>query len=180
MVHVVPVRAEVHEEAAIRLAADGSADGMTIALTVSMFFLTSLTVVAALTLSSAASLAHDIFAGRDGHDRRATGEMRTLRWSAVAVGAPAVVLAVALEGREVTFLAQFAITAAAAAVLPGADFAWFPLESTGLVSVPVGFLTGWAASRTTGSGPRSRAQYWALEERALTESGSAEPPGRVR
>ncbi|OKK23382.1 hypothetical protein AMK09_08955 [Streptomyces sp. CB02488] len=158
---------------------------MTIALTVSMFFLTSLTVVAALTFRRQLLWRTTSSPAETG----TTGELRvrcalcaglrspSARWrwcsrSRWKVGR--------LEGREVTFLAQFAITAAAAAVLPGADFAWFPLESTGLVSVPVGFLTGWAASRTTGSGPRSRAQYWALEERALTESGSAEPPGRVR
>ncbi|MHC3820316.1 sodium/solute symporter [Streptomyces sp. DT9] len=211
---------------AIRLAADGSAGGMTIALTVSMFFLTSLTVVAALTLSSAASLAHDVFTSGAGRDRRAKTEMRLLRWSAVAVGALAVVLAVALEGREVTFLAQFAITAAAAAILPtvlfelfwsgytragmlwsvygglgtcvvlqlfgpavsgsptsilpGADFAWFPLEATGLVSVPVGFLMGWAASRVTASGSTARARYQDLEERALTGAGSANSSEQVK
>ncbi|MFF1920579.1 cation acetate symporter [Streptomyces sp. NPDC058221] len=211
---------------AIQLASDGTAGGLTIALTVSMIFLTSLTVVAALTLSSAASLAHDVFARGGGRDRRATTEMRTLRWSAIAVGAPAVVLAVALEGKEVTFLAQFAITAAAAAilptlvfelfwsgytragmlwsvygglascvvlqmfgpavsgsatsVLPGADFAWFPLEATGLVSVPVGFLAGWAASLMTASRSKARGRYKDLEKRALTGAGAADPPGRVR
>ncbi|MGN5636112.1 sodium:solute symporter family transporter [Streptomyces sp. AC154] len=151
---------------------------------------------------------------------------RRHRWSAVAVGALAVVLAVALEGREVTFLAQFAITAAAAAILPtvvielfwsgytragmlwsvygglgtcvvlqlfgpavsgsptsilpGADFTWFPLEATGLASVPVGFLMGWAASRVTASGSMARARYQDLEERALTGTGSANSSERVQ
>ncbi|MFD4903403.1 cation acetate symporter [Streptomyces sp. NPDC058411] len=201
---------------ALQLAADGSAGGMIIALTVSMFFLTGLTVVAALTLSAAASLAHDVFADGEGRDRGATSEMRALHWSAIAVGALAVALAVALQGREVTFLAQFAITAAAAAilptlvfelfwsgytragmlwsvygglgtsvflqlfgpavsgsptsVLPGADFSWFPLEATGLVSIPVGFLTGWAASRITASGSTTGAAYKDMERRALTGS----------
>ncbi|WP_377267518.1 cation acetate symporter [Peterkaempfera sp. SMS 1(5)a] len=32
------------------------------------------------------------------------------------------------------------------ALLPDQDFHWWPLETTGLVSVPVGFLLGWAGS----------------------------------
>lgn len=173
---------------ALQLAADGSSGGAILALTVSMIFLTSLTVVAALTLSSAASLAHDIL----GRGRSMATEIKLMRWSGAIVGALAVVLAVGLQGRNVVSLSHFAIAATAAAILPSlvlglfwsgytragmlwsvyggigccavlqlfgpavsgspdsilpdVDFAWFPLDTTGLVSVPVGFLLGWVAS----------------------------------
>lgn len=41
-----------------------------------------------------------------------------------------------------------AVSGSAHALFPGADFHWFPLETTGIVSVPVGFLAG-----ALGSGP---------------------------
>jgi SSS family solute:Na+ symporter/cation/acetate symporter len=203
---------------ALELAADGSSGGAILALTVSMIFLTGLTVVASLTLSSAASLAHDIFAPTVGRGRSATSEIRAMRWSAAVVGVLAVMIAVGLQGKNVAFLAQFAVAAAAAAILPtlvlglfwsgytrtgmlwsvygglgcsmvlqvfgpavsgrpastfpGADFAWFPLEATGLVSVPVGFLLGWAASRASASSA-TRSEFRQLEDRALTGAATA-------
>ncbi|MFB7652434.1 MULTISPECIES: cation acetate symporter [unclassified Streptomyces] len=203
---------------ALQLAADGSSGGAILALTVSMIFLTSLTVVASLTLSSAAALAHDIYAPTAGRKRSMTSEIWAMRWSSGAVGALAVVLAVALQGKSVTFLSYFAVGAAAAAIfpalvlalfwpgytrtgmlwsvygglgccvvlqlfgpavsgtpasiLPGVDFAWFPLETTGLVSVPVGFLLGWVASRTSAS-PPTRAGHRQFEKQALT--GTSRP-----
>ncbi|MGW7379138.1 sodium/solute symporter [Streptomyces sp. NPDC054794] len=33
-----------------------------------------------------------------------------------------------------------------ASVFPKADFGWFPMQSTGLVSIPVGYLAGWLGS----------------------------------
>ncbi|MFK0173694.1 cation acetate symporter [Streptomyces sp. NPDC090306] len=178
---------------ALQLADGKSGGGAILALTVSMIFLTSLTVVASLTLSSAASVAHDIYALRAARGTT-TSEIRVVRWSGAVLGALAVVPAVVLEGQNVTFLAEFSVATAASAILPsmvlglfwprftrrgmlcsvyggivccvvlqlfgpgvsgstgsilpGSDFAWFPLETTGLVSVPVGFLLAWAVSRT--------------------------------
>jgi SSS family solute:Na+ symporter/cation/acetate symporter len=40
-----------------------------------------------------------------------------------------------------------AVSGTPAAVFPHADFHWFPLQSTGLVSVPFGYLAGWLGSR---------------------------------
>ncbi|MFB7085196.1 cation acetate symporter [Streptomyces sp. NPDC056296] len=199
---------------ALQLAADGSSGGAILALTVSMIFLTSLTVVASLTLSSAASLAHDIYAPTVGRKRSMTSEIWAMRWSSGAVGALAVVLAVALQGKSVGFLSYFAVGAAAAAIfpalvlglfwpgytragmlwsvygglaccvvlqlfgpavsgtpdsiLPGVDFAWFPLETTGLVSIPVGFLLGWAASRASAASPSTHPGHRQFERQALT------------
>ncbi|MER7664148.1 cation acetate symporter [Streptomyces sp. NPDC096193] len=37
------------------------------------------------------------------------------------------------------------------AIFPDQDFTWFPYTTTGLVSIPVGFLAGWLATRLTNS-----------------------------
>ncbi|MGW0842256.1 solute symporter family protein [Streptomyces sp. NPDC002787] len=50
-------------------------------------------------------------------------------------------------------------------VYPNADFAWFPLQNPGIVSIPAGFLLGWFGSRL---GPREEATvYEDFEVRAL-------------
>ncbi|MFB7031664.1 MULTISPECIES: cation acetate symporter [unclassified Streptomyces] len=207
---------------ALRLAHEGSGGGIIMALTVSMVFLTGLTVVAALTLTSAASLAHDVFARTTRGSRGGTTEIGAMRWSATVVGALAVTLAIILQGKNFDFLGQFAVTVAAATVLPAlvlelfwsgytragmlwtvygglgccvllqlfgpavsgaphsvlsdVDFAWFPLASTGLVSVPVGFLLGWAASRMTASGSAVRSAHTEWEEMALTGTDASDRP----
>ncbi|MFF7972448.1 cation acetate symporter [Streptomyces sp. NPDC007905] len=40
-----------------------------------------------------------------------------------------------------------AVSGTPAAVFPNADFHWFPMQSTGLVSIPFGYLAGWLGSR---------------------------------
>ncbi|GGW12444.1 cation acetate symporter [Streptomyces capoamus] len=40
-----------------------------------------------------------------------------------------------------------AVSGTPSAVFPHADFGWFPLQSTGLVSIPFGYLAGWLGSR---------------------------------
>ncbi|MFF4352628.1 cation acetate symporter [Streptomyces sp. NPDC001530] len=40
-----------------------------------------------------------------------------------------------------------AVSGTPAAVFPNADFALFPMQSTGLVSIPFGYLAGWLGSR---------------------------------
>ncbi|WP_435270206.1 cation acetate symporter [Streptomyces sp. 1222.5] len=40
-----------------------------------------------------------------------------------------------------------AVSGTPAAVFPHADFHWFPMQSTGLVSIPFGYLAGWLGSR---------------------------------
>ncbi|MDX3615662.1 cation acetate symporter [Streptomyces europaeiscabiei] len=50
-------------------------------------------------------------------------------------------------------------------VYPNADFAWFPLQNPGIVSIPAGFLLGWLGSRL---GPRQEeTAYEDFEVRAL-------------
>ncbi|WP_330302684.1 MULTISPECIES: cation acetate symporter [unclassified Streptomyces] len=40
-----------------------------------------------------------------------------------------------------------AVSGTPSAVFPTADFHWFPMQSTGLVSIPFGYLAGWLGSR---------------------------------
>ncbi|MCZ4098707.1 cation acetate symporter [Streptomyces sp. So13.3] len=60
-----------------------------------------------------------------------------------------------------------AVSGAPAALFPHSDFAWFPLHTTGLVSVPVGFLLGWAGSTLSTRRGAAHVPYAELETRAL-------------
>ncbi|MBO1336560.1 cation acetate symporter [Streptomyces sp. VRA16 Mangrove soil] len=76
------------------------------------------------------------------------------------------------------------------AAFPGRDFNWFPFTTTGLVSIPLGFLFGWLGSRLTP--PRRAAeqqrQYEAVEAWILagapvpvtTGNGRGSGPGSGR
>ena len=50
------------------------------------------------------------------------------------------------------------------------DFAWFPLENPGIISIPVGFFFGWLG--TVLSEERDDAKYAELEVRSLTGAGA--------
>ncbi|MDQ0489994.1 SSS family solute:Na+ symporter/cation/acetate symporter [Streptomyces thermodiastaticus] len=55
------------------------------------------------------------------------------------------------------------------AAFPDADFTWFPFTTTGLLSIPAGFLCGWLGTLASGR-PRAeeqRRQYEAVEGRIL-------------
>ncbi|NWF24789.1 transporter [Streptomyces sp. PKU-EA00015] len=54
-----------------------------------------------------------------------------------------------------TILTMFSptVSGSAYALMPGADFNWYPFRSPGLVSVPAAFLLGWLGSRNPGRGP---------------------------
>ncbi|MFD4144046.1 MULTISPECIES: cation acetate symporter [unclassified Streptomyces] len=56
-------------------------------------------------------------------------------------------------------------------MFPGADFAWFPLENPGLISIPVGFLLGWLGSLLSKEEP-DRGKYAELEVKSLTGAGA--------
>ncbi|MBL3686125.1 cation acetate symporter [Leucobacter zeae] len=59
-------------------------------------------------------------------------------------------------------------------MIPGADFAWFPLTNPGIVSIPLGFLLGWIGS-ITDPGTESKRLAAEMEVRQFTGFG-AEPP----
>ncbi|MGP4000834.1 sodium/solute symporter [Streptomyces sp. 8N706] len=62
------------------------------------------------------------------------------------------------------------------ALIPGQDFSWFPLHTTGLVSIPVGFFLGWLGTQLSDRRTRQREQqqFEAIEPRIL--AGADTPP----
>ncbi|GGR60436.1 cation/acetate symporter [Nocardioides luteus] len=65
-----------------------------------------------------------------------------------------------------------AATGASLSLFPaGIDFAWFPLENPGIVSIPLGFFLGWLGT-VTSKEPETAERYVELEVRALTGAGS--------
>lgn len=53
----------------------------------------------------------------------------------------------------------------------GVDFAWFPLENPGLISIPLGFLLGWLGSLLSKEEP-DQGKYAELEVKSLTGIGA--------
>jgi cation/acetate symporter len=56
------------------------------------------------------------------------------------------------------------------AMISDADFAWFPLENPGIISIPAGFFFGWLG--TVLSRERDDPKYEELEVRSLTGAGA--------
>lgn len=99
-------------------------------------FVTVLAVVAGITLAAAAALAHDIHA----HVVRRGGlcegaEIRSARWAAAVIGGLGIVLAVAVQGRNLESLIYLSLTAAGGAVLPACLYTlfWSRFNRTGLL-----------------------------------------------
>ncbi|MFF2144100.1 cation acetate symporter [Kitasatospora sp. NPDC058190] len=64
------------------------------------------------------------------------------------------------------------VSGSTAALFPGVDFHWFPLENPGIVSIPLGFLAGWLGTLTSPE-PADADRFAELEVRALTGAGAA-------
>lgn len=56
-------------------------------------------------------------------------------------------------------------------MFPSVDFAWFPLENPGLISIPLGFLLGWVGSLLSKEKPDTD-KYAELEVKSLTGIGA--------
>ncbi|MFJ5114861.1 cation acetate symporter [Streptomyces sp. NPDC088551] len=56
-------------------------------------------------------------------------------------------------------------------ILPGADFAFFPLQNPGVVSIPLSFLAGWLGT-VTSTEPPDAARHAETEVRSLTGAGA--------
>ncbi|MFD5201663.1 cation acetate symporter [Streptomyces sp. NPDC058375] len=56
-------------------------------------------------------------------------------------------------------------------MFPDVDFAWFPLENPGLISIPLGFLLGWVGSLISKEKPDTD-KYAELEVKSLTGVGA--------
>jgi cation/acetate symporter len=62
------------------------------------------------------------------------------------------------------------VSGAEASLFPGTDFALFPLQNPGLVSIPMGFLCGFLGTIT--SNERNLEKYAEMEVRSLTGAGA--------
>ena len=189
-------------------------------------FATILAVVAGLTITAAASFAHDIYASviKKG-EVNPDGEVKVARMTVVVIGLLAIVGGIFANGQNVAFLVALAFAVAASANLPtiiyslfwkrfntrgalwsmygglasclvlitfspvvsgktddagnslsmirdtGIDFAWFPLENPGIVTIPLGFLLGIVG--TFLSKEQSHPEKYAeMEVRSLTGAGA--------
>ncbi|MFB8028814.1 MULTISPECIES: cation acetate symporter [unclassified Streptomyces] len=63
------------------------------------------------------------------------------------------------------------VSGKASSMFPDVDFAWFPLENPGLISIPLGFLLGWVGSVLSKEEP-DRGKYAELEVKSLTGTGA--------
>ncbi|GGY90137.1 cation acetate symporter [Streptomyces nitrosporeus] len=63
------------------------------------------------------------------------------------------------------------VSGKASSMFPDVDFAWFPLENPGLISIPLGFLLGWLGSVLSKEEPDA-AKYAELEVKSLTGTGA--------
>jgi len=62
------------------------------------------------------------------------------------------------------------VSGGSTAMISDKDFAWFPLENPGIISIPAGFFFGWLG--TVLSRERNDAKYDELEVRSLTGAGA--------
>lgn len=70
------------------------------------------------------------------------------------------------------FLIAFSpvVSGTESAMIPGADFAWFPLTNPAIISVPLGFFLGWLGSVT--SPEHLEDKHAEMEVRSMTGAGS--------
>ena len=156
-------------------------------------FATILAVVAGLTITAAASFAHDVYSSVIAKGKSTPAkEMKVARRTVVVIGIFAIVGGIGAQGQNVAFLVALAFAVAASAnlptilyslfwkkfttqgavwsmvgglvsaillivfspvmsgqptsMIPGADFALFPLANPGIVSIPLAFVLGWLGS----------------------------------
>ncbi|WP_205630346.1 solute symporter family protein [Streptomyces albus] len=64
------------------------------------------------------------------------------------------------------------VTGKETSMFPGVDFAWFPLENPGLISIPLGFLLGWVGSLLSRDETAGGKKYAELEIRSMTGLGA--------
>ncbi|QNO37583.1 cation acetate symporter [Protaetiibacter sp. SSC-01] len=181
-------------------------------------FATILAVVAGLTITAAASFAHDIYASvfKKGKSD-ATDEVKVARRTVVIIGIVAILGGIAANGQNVAFLVALAFAVAASAnlptivyslfwkrfntagalwsmyvglgsailliafspvvsgsptsMIPGADFAIWPLSNPGIVSIPLAFLAGLIATLASRS-KEDPAKQSEMEVRSLTGIGA--------
>ena len=106
-------------------------------------FVSVLAVVAGITLTAAAALAHDVHAQVVRRGRLSEGgEIAAARWAAVGIGGLGILLAVAVQGDNLQSLIQLALTVSGATVLPACLYSlfWSRFNRTGLLWTVYGGL----------------------------------------
>lgn len=190
-------------------------------------FATILAVVAGLTITAAASFAHDIYASVIKRGQVAPdGEVRVARVTVIVIGGLAIVGGIFANGQNVAFLVALAFAVAASANLPtiiyslfwrrfntsgalwsmyggllscvllialspvvsgkvdpvtgdslsmirdtSVDFAVFPLENPGIISIPLAFLLGVVGTLLSKEQPHPE-KFAEMEVRSLTGAGA--------
>ncbi|BCW39924.1 cation acetate symporter [Arthrobacter sp. StoSoilB3] len=181
-------------------------------------FATILAVVAGLTITAAASFAHDIYANVISKGKAdATTEVKVARRTVVVIGVLAILGGIFANGQNVAFLVALAFAVAASAnlptivyslfwkkfttqgavwsmygglaaaillitfspvvsgaktsMIPGANFAIFPLSNPGIVSIPLAFFLGWLGS-VLDKRREDPAKQAEMEVRSLTGIGA--------
>ncbi|MEU3459470.1 cation acetate symporter [Streptomyces sp. NPDC006733] len=107
-----------------------------VVLVASATFLTTLAVVASITLAAAGAVAHDLYTHVFGRGRTTEGrEVAAARWASAAVGALSIALAVWAQGWNVLILSALALAVAASCVLPALVYSlfWKGYTRTGLL-----------------------------------------------
>ncbi len=181
-------------------------------------FATILAVVAGLTITAAASFAHDIYANVISKGKADAGtEVKVARRTVVVIGILAILGGIFANGQNVAFLVALAFAVAASAnlptivyslfwkkfttqgaiwsmyggltaaivlialspvvsgaktsMIPGANFAVFPLSNPGIVSIPLAFLLGWLGT-VVDKRREDTAKQAEMEVRSLTGVGA--------
>ena len=181
-------------------------------------FATILAVVAGLTITAAASFAHDIYANVISKGKAdATTEVKVARRTVVVIGVLAILGGIFANGQNVAFLVALAFAVAASAnlptivyslfwkkfttqgavwsmygglaaaillitfspvvsgaktsMIPGANFAIFPLSNPGIVSIPLAFFLGWLGT-VLDKRREDPAKHAEMEVRSLTGIGA--------
>jgi len=181
-------------------------------------FATILAVVAGLTITAAASFAHDIYANVISKGKAdAETEVKVARRTVVVIGILAILGGIFANGQNVAFLVALAFAVAASAnlptivyslfwkkfttqgatwsmygglaaaivlialspvvsgaktsMIPGANFAIFPLSNPGIVSIPLAFLLGWLGT-VLDRRREDAAKQAEMEVRSLTGVGA--------
>ncbi|MFC7623238.1 cation acetate symporter [Microlunatus sp. GCM10028923] len=197
---------------------DSIGGSVLLALIGAVAFATILAVVAGLTLTSASSVAHDLYANVIMKGRASEkSELFVVRIAAFVIGAVAIALAIPAQRLNIAFLVALAFAVAASAnlpaliynlfwrrfntagavwsiyggliaavglvffspvvsgastsLIPSVNFAWFPLNNPGLVSIPIGFLCGFLGTILS-KDRTSQARFDELSVRALTGAGA--------
>ncbi|MEM9529738.1 MAG: cation acetate symporter [Pseudomonadota bacterium] len=107
-------------------------------------FATILAVVAGLTLSGAATIAHDLYQTFSGDRYKQETEVRIMRISVVVIGALGVILGLAFENQNIAFVTSFALAVSASVNAPIliAAMYWKGLTTRGVViSAIVGLVS---------------------------------------